>query len=185
MMDPQRPAPSNVLSGTELRRWYWLKGELAELARHLGIRASGSKELLAARITARLDGEPFAEPASPKRVGQAHLSGPLTAATVIPRGQRCSQAVRAWFVEQTGDGFRFDAAMRAFFAETDGTQTLQDALDHHRATRDQHSREIDAQFEYNRFTRAWHATHPGGSREDLLAAWRTYRARPVDERGRA
>lgn len=74
--------------------------------------------------------------------------------------------------------------MRGFFAETDGTQTLRDALDFYYSTRDQSQKAIDPQFEYNRFTRAWHEAHPDGSREELLDAWRDYRRRPVDERGR-
>lgn len=46
------------------------------------------------------------------------------APVIAPQGQRCSQAVRAWFVEQVGGSFSFDGEMRAFFAGTDGTQTL-------------------------------------------------------------
>ena len=65
------------------------------------------------------------------------------------------------------------------------TQTMQNALDHYRATREQGAKPIDAQFEYNRFTRAWHAAHPTGSRQDVLQAWQEYRERPVDQRGPA
>lgn len=168
----------------EFVRWYWLKEELQTFARDLGIRATGGKEVLAARIEAHLAGQPFAEPhAAPRRAVQ--LSGPLTAATRIPVGQRCSQHVRDWFRQQVGDGFRFDAAMRAFFEGTDGTQTLGDALAHWQATRDEGLREISAQFEYNRFTRAWHADHPDATRDEVIAAWNDYRSRPIDERGRA
>ncbi|WP_211233331.1 hypothetical protein [Brevibacterium album] len=80
--------------------------------------------------------------------------------------------------------FRFDGEMRAFLADTDGKQTLQDALDHYHATRGGGAKDIDPQFEYNRFTRAWHEAHPDGSREELAEAWRDCRHRPVDERGR-
>lgn len=81
-----------------------------------------------------------------------------------------------------GPTFHFDAEMREFFAASDGTRTMQDALDRWRATRNQSAREIDPQFEYNRFTRAWHEAHPLGSREEVIAAWREYRALPIDER---
>ncbi|PPL14743.1 DUF6434 domain-containing protein [Microterricola pindariensis] len=185
MPDDLRPSLSPDLSGFELLRWYWLKDELSAFARMLGIRSTGGKELLTRRIAAALDGQPFAEPGPRRGGGTAQLSGALTAATPIPRGQRCSQPVRAWFAEQLGGPFRFDGAMRAFFAETDGTQTLRDALAHYRATRGRGPQEIDAQFEYNRFTRGWHESHPGGSREELLRAWQAYRGRPADERGRA
>ncbi|WP_336991461.1 DUF6434 domain-containing protein [Leucobacter sp. VD1] len=180
-----RPALTPGLSGAELRRWYWLKDELSDFARSLGIRTTGGKDLLTERIAARLDGRKFVEPSQPRRSGGRQLAGTLTPETLIPVGQRCSQTVRAWMTEQVGSGFHFDAEMRAFFAASDGTQTLQHALDYWAATREQGERGIDAQFEYNRFTRAWHTAHPDGSREELLAAWREYRARPVDERGRA
>ncbi|GAA2177737.1 DUF6434 domain-containing protein [Leucobacter tardus] len=180
----ERPQLSRELTGKELLRWYWLKDELADFARSLGLRTGGGKQVLALRLAAALDGVPFAEPVS-KRSGSARqLSGPLAASTVIPRGQRCSQVVRAWFVEQVGQPFGFDGEMRAFFAKTDGTQTLQDALDCYYATRGQGQKAIDPQFEYNRFTRAWHEEHPDSSREELLDAWRDYRCCPVDERGR-
>lgn len=180
----QRPAPSPALSSTEFDRWYWRKDELVALARDLGLRPSGGKDLLTRRISASLAGREFSEPAPAGRRG-ARLSGELSATTLIPPGQNCSQVVRAWFVARVGPGFGFDAAMRAFFAGADGTTTMQDALDHWHATRDRGPREIDAQFEFNRFTRAWHQRHPGGDRAALLADWQVYRTTPIDRRGRA
>ena len=119
-----------------------------------------------------------------RATGGSQLSGLLSAATVIPVGQRSSQVVRAWMAQQIGPGFHFDAAMREFFATSDGTKTMQDAIDHWHSTHGSDSKSIDGQFEYNRFTRAWHEAHPEGSREELLAAWRDYRSRPIDKRGR-
>lgn len=87
-------------------------------------------------------------------------------------------------MQQVGPTFGFDPDTRAFFAEADGTQTLQDALDHYRAARGQTDKPIDGQFEYNRFTRAWHQANPSGSQEEFLRAWRAYRDTPIDERGR-
>lgn len=173
------------LTGAELLRWYWLKVELADFARHYGIRATGGKELLARRIVAYLDGCAFTEPAATKRGTAGQLSGPLTLATSIPEGQRCSQVLRAWFLEELGASFRFDGCMRDFFAATDGTQTLADAVEHWHRTRGREQKTIDAQFEYNRFTRAWHGKHPDGSKGELLSAWSDYRNQPVDARGRA
>ncbi|KAM9862237.1 hypothetical protein ACI1US_01846 [Leucobacter sp. BZR 635] len=181
-----RPELSARLTAAEFQRWYWLKDELAAFARELGIRATGSKALLSERIAAKLAGQAFAEPTTTARArGSRQLAGELTDETVIPAGQRSSQLVRAWMIEQVGEAFHFDAEMRGFFAESDGTRTMRDAVAHWHATRDQAPRDIDKQFEYNRFTRAWHAEHPAGDRGELLAAWAAYRSRPIDERGRA
>ncbi|UNK47807.1 DUF6434 domain-containing protein [Arthrobacter sulfonylureivorans] len=159
-----RPPLTPELSGAEFLRWYWLKEELADFARVLGKRASGSKELLTQRIAAALDGQVFEEPKAPKRATGNQLTGPLSLSTPIPAGQRCSQILRKSFTEQVGPTFHFDAEMRAFFARTDGTQTMEQALDHWHESRDQAKREIDPQFEYNRFTRAWHESNPHGTK---------------------
>ncbi len=185
MTEKNRPLLTSQLTGAELLNWYWLKLELLNFAKQLGIRASGSKELLTQRIAAYLDGVPFTEPRATKGMKGTQLIGPLTFTTVIPSGQRCSQVVRAWFIEQVGATFRFDAAMRAFFSETDGTQTMNDALDYYRETRDRGSKPIDPQFEYNRFTRSWYQANPTGRREDLFHDWQEYRSLPLDQRGRA
>lgn len=178
-----RPLLAASLSEREFLRWYWLKAELEDFAREIDVRATGSKELLAARIGAALAGRQFDEPKPVRRSQGGQLSAPLSPKTVIPAGQRSSQVVREWMLERVGPSFHFDAAMREFFAKSDGTKTMQDAIDHFYATRNQGSKNIDNQFEYNRFTRAWHEKHPDGSRDELLADWRTYRDTPIDERG--
>jgi hypothetical protein len=185
MPRPGRPELTPALTGAELLRWCWLKRELIDLARQLGVPSSGGKGLLTQRLAAVLDGRPVGAAPSVDRSGGVQLVGALTALTVIPPGQRCSRAVRAWFTEQLGAPFHFDAEMRALFAAADGTTTLQDALDHFQATRGGGPKPVGAQFEYNRFTRTWREQHPGGSRDELLTAWREYRRRPIDERGRA
>jgi hypothetical protein len=110
------------------------------------------------------------------------LAGSLHCRTIVPAGQRCSQVLRAWFQEEVGPGFRFDAPMREFFNAADGTTTLGDALAHWHSSRHDAPREISGQFEFNRFTRRWHREHPDGNRADLLSAWQVYRSLPRDER---
>lgn len=155
--------------------------ELLHVARSLALPTTGGKQLLTERIAAALDGTEFVEPA-PRQARAKQLSGQLSAETVIPRGQRCSQVVRAWFTEQVGPGFHFDEPLREFFRTTDGTDTLASALAHWHATRHTAPKRIGPQFEYNRFTRDWYIKNPGGTREQLLDAWQAYRARPVDGR---
>jgi hypothetical protein len=182
-MSEQRPPLSRDLDGAELRRWYWTKDELAVFARALGVRTSGSKEQLTDRLAHRLDGR--AERRDPvRRTGEAQLASPVTADTVIPPGQRCSQVLRIFFESDIGSSFSFDGPMREFISAANGTATLGDAVEHWHRTRNQ-VREIGRQFELNRFTRQWHLDNPGGSPEQLRAAWRAYRSLPTDARSRA
>lgn len=181
---PTRPPLSAALSGAELLRWYWLKEELVAFARGNGLSSAGGKQELTARIAAHLDGRPTRAVVGPgaRTPAGRQLTAPVRADTVIPPGQRCSQVLRAWFRAELGPGFWFDAAMRDFVAAADGTQTLADALAHWHATRDRGPRQIDPQFELNRFARRWHHEHPGGTHGAMLEAWRRHRSLPVEAR---
>ena len=44
------------MSGAELRRWYWLRNELVDFARTLGVTTTGTKTLLTQRLAHALDG---------------------------------------------------------------------------------------------------------------------------------
>ncbi|MFJ1703781.1 DUF6434 domain-containing protein [Kitasatospora sp. NPDC088346] len=179
----RRPAPGPGLTGAELRRRYWTLAELTELARTVGVPARGGKQALTARLCAALDGgPPPAEPPPARRGARApQLTAPVDGGTVIPEGQRCSQVLRAYFRQEIGPAFHFDAFMRSFVADHAG-RTLADAVRHWHDTREQAARpqEIGAQFELNRHLRAWHAAHPDGTRAQALAAWREHRSRPAD-----
>lgn len=175
-----RPVLDATLSGAELRRWYWLRAELVALARSLGISPAGGKVELTERLAAALDGQALPQP-TPRTIRTAQLAGVLTNATVIPDGQRSSQALRDFFVVRLGPGFRFDAAMRGFIA-TGGGRTLGEAVAFWSASRSAPPPQIGPQFELNRFTHAWYQDHPGGTRAELLGAWRAHRALPLEAR---
>ena len=181
----QRPELAPTLTGAELLRWYWLKSELISLARLLDVATSGSKEEVTARLAAVLDGH--APPPISRAVGPlgAQLSGDLSASTIIPPGQRSSQELRGWLSAVIGPSFHFDRHMRDFIRSADGTTTLGDAVEHWESTRNEPATVIDPQFEFNRFTRVWHATNPSGTRAQLLADWKRYRGLPLNERDQA
>jgi len=180
MTEPSRRPPLDPgLPPDEFARWYWLKRELQAFAAELGIPADGGKQDLAARIARRLSGEQDIAP--PRRPATDGLPASLDRDTVIPDGQRLTARLRAFMAAECGPGFRFDGHMRAFFADAGG-RTLGDAVDHWRATRTAPRPEIGAQFEWNRFARAWRAANPGALHAEVVAAWQAHRALPADER---
>jgi hypothetical protein len=181
MEQPSRPSLDRALTGAELIRWYWLLAELQDFARSLGVSAAGPKRDLTRRLADVLDGRVPAGPPSRRPAAGPQLGGPLQLDAVIPVGQRSSQALRVFFEQHLGSGFRFDAAMRSFIADNPG-RTLRDAVDHWHQTRGVEPAPIAEQFELNRFTRRWHREHPGSSRTELLEAWRLYRSLPSDLR---
>lgn len=182
-MTESRPILDEHLSGLELLRWYWLRNELAAFARSLDVAAHGSKQELTARLVAHLDHSTPPPPAPRRRPEPPALPEPLTAATPIPVGQRCTQQLRRYFTAILGPSFSFDAAVRDFISNGKG-RTLGDATTQWHATRSRPAPEIGSQFELNAFIRDWHHRHPEGSRAQALTAWRIHRALPVDARPR-
>ena len=176
-----RPTLGTHLSGQEILRWYWLRDELADLARTLGVSTAGGKQALTARLVAHLEGQPL-PPSLPTPPPPAPaLPEPLTASTVIPAGQRCTQQLRRYFTATIGSTFVFDARMREFITHGAG-RTLGDAVAHWDATRTRGPSEIGERFELNAFMRRWHHQHPDRSRGHALDAWRTHRQLPAEAR---
>jgi hypothetical protein len=181
-MTEARPALTNALSGAELSRWYWTLAELFALARAMGVPRGGGKAALTERLAAALDGVPAAPPPRRAPVGR-QLTAPVSAATVIPPGQRCSQVLREHFRQQIGPAFTFDEFMRTFITQGAG-RTLGEAVTHWHATRAAAAAErpISPQFELNAFLRQWRQTHPGTTRQAALSAWQHHRSQPADQR---
>jgi hypothetical protein len=71
--------------------------------------------------------------------------------------------------------------MRTFLA-SDRTKTLGDAVAHWHATRNTVKPETLPQLELVRFTKAWHLVNPTGTQLQCRAAWKRYKALPVDQR---
>ena len=124
------------MTAEEFQRWYWLKSEVTDFASQLGLRASGGKVDVAARISRRLSGASISEANGPQPKKSVDLlTGTLTPETKIPEGQRITAHLRAFMVTQCGPDFRFDGHMREFFGQG-GDITLGDAVQRWKETRD-------------------------------------------------
>ena len=182
-MSGARPALSADLPAETFEDWYWLRSELTAFCRAEGLRATGSKGELAARVSAYLRTGTRCDRSAP-RPRRARMPERFDEATVVGEGWRCSQPLRAFFEARLGPGFRFDAAMRALIASGAGL-TLAQVMERHAAQRAAPGRsEIAPQFEYNRFMRAFSQERPGASHADAVAAWRRHRSAPRSSRDR-
>ena len=168
------------LAEAEFVRWYWTLAELQAFARSVGVRATGRKLEVSARIAAHLGGR--SQPrATPRPKATPQLTGELCADTVIPHGQKSTRHLREFFEAEIGPSFRFDGHMRPFLADPNGA-TLGDAIDHWHATRGVPLPRQSSSLEFNAFTKEWHRHHPAGTTTACRAAWQRYRALPVDQR---
>ncbi|MDM5189281.1 DUF6434 domain-containing protein [Bacillus sp. DX4.1] len=180
-----RPPLTRDIRLEDFSNYYWLKKELQEFCREHGLPASGSKIEITERITTFLKtGEIQKSQLVQKKKIFSPSHKPLSLQTIITENQRCSEDIRAFFQEIIGLKFRFTVALQTFFKENVG-KTYEDAVqfwyeEQERKKHPSYKTEIGAQFEYNRFTRAFFQdpNNKGKSRTDAIAAWKEVKAKP-------
>ncbi len=173
-----RPDFSPHLSAAEFSRWYWLKSELIDACRLLGVSPTGSKPDLNTRIVAALSGA--AVPSVVPRRARGAMPDRFTLDTRIGDGWRCNPALGQFLRQHAGRGFRFNAAVRAF-VHTQVGQPVSAIIACYRASVAPGAEKppLPPQLEYNRHTQAYALAHPGATRAEILSAWKARRARPV------
>lgn len=172
---------------------YWSRADLQVFCREQGLSTAGGKRDLVDRVERflrtgqRVNPGRTREASSPeaRRVNAAR-SVELTMDTTAPRGFRCTQSARAFFVAHLGRTFRFTVMLQAFIKDNPGV-TLRRIADEWRRQQDLRKAgvlqsEIGSQFEYNRFTHDYFADprNAGRSRTECIEAWRRARARRGD-----
>ena len=170
-----RPHLNSSLSSTEFAAWYWLKKELSDFCRTVGLPASGSKQEIAQSIALYLDGKdaPFMQQRQ-----RDVMPNVFELTTVVGKGWRLTRELRAFFENVCGRHFRFNGALRDFFAsQASAGKTLSDAVKIYQDSLLQKGTVtiIGPQFEYNRHCREFFANHPGATRAEAIAAWRKKR----------
>ena len=174
-----RPTLDAQLSAEIFLRWYWLKDELAAFCLSCGLASGGSKQALTARIVRYLATGVKTGP-SQKAASKGQMPLTFTRATVIGPGWTCSQALRAFFEQEIGRSFYFDATLRNFIHNGRG-KTLQEAiLAWQNAQNSTVEKEIAPQFEYNRHIRDYLKTHPGAGLRAAIHAWNERKQTPKD-----
>jgi hypothetical protein len=186
---PRRPPIEAVKSGAELKDWYWLKTEVMNHARMLGLSTSGAKFDIIDRMADHLDGK---VPAEPRRDGPA-FKGPgfdwhgaqLQRSTIIKPDYRNTQNVRRFFIAEIGRHFSFNIAFMAWMKANVG-KSLGDAAQEwrrmHALVKAGHKPAIPASNQFNAYTRAFLEDNPGRSLDDVRHFWKLKRSLPGHNR---
>ena len=174
-----RPALDPQLRADTFLRWYWLKNELTAFCRNCGLPANGPKQILTQRISRYLATGEKSAPAAHKIAPKDQMPLTFSRATLIGSGWSCSQALRAFFEQELGRAFHFNATLRDFIHHGQG-QTLGEAI---RAWETAQSnaaeKEIGPQFEYNRHVRDYLKANPGAGLKAAIRAWNERKQRPT------
>ncbi|MGL4489381.1 MAG: DUF6434 domain-containing protein [Rhizobiaceae bacterium] len=191
MDKPQRPPIETVKSSAELKDWYWLKTEVMNHARMLGLSTSGGKFEIIDRIADFLDGKPGSV-ARPRRTGVVSKvkgldwhSASLSSATIITANYRNTQNVRRFFIATIGRHFSFNIAFMAWMKANVG-KTLGEAAEEwmrvHALVKAGQKPDIPFHNQFNAYTRAFIEDNPGRSMDDVRHFWKLKRSLPGHNR---
>ncbi|PFD41129.1 cytoplasmic protein [Bacillus cereus] len=180
-----RPPLTKAIPLEDFQNYYWLKAELQTFCREHDLPSNGSKTEMSERITHFLTTGKILKNCSNQKKSKNSLSyKDLSLQTIITENHRCSEDVRAFFKEKIGANFHFTVALQKFFKENAG-KTYEDAVtfwyeENERKKDPAYKTNIGAQFEYNRFTRAFFEDpcNKGKSKADAIAAWNEIKSKP-------
>lgn len=180
-----RPKLSKGITLAEFKDYYWLKTELVEFCRLIGIRYSGGKIEIANRIIKYLEtGE-----IEPKKTLMAKPlstfdwnNEPLSIETVLTDNYKNTENVRRFFKQQIGVGFKFNVPFMNWLKSNTGA-TLGDAVVQwdviQNKLKDKNQVKVIApQFEYNTYIRDFLKDNPGLTRKDAIKCWNIKRELP-------
>lgn len=153
---------------------YWLKEELAAFCRENGLPASGSKEVLTARIAQFLTDGTVCRTQPKRSRGSENPPQILTESAQIEANCVCSERHRAFFREKIGKSFTFNTAFQKWLKANAG-KTYADAIRAYYdilAEKKARKTEIGAQFEYNTYIRDFFAANRGKTLADAIRCWK-------------
>jgi hypothetical protein len=182
-----RPEIKNIKTGTELKRWYWLKQELVDYCRLTNLSYAGAKFDILERIANALDDKI-------KITAKSLLSKQPTSKfdwhteklyldTVVTDSYKNSQNVRKFFQQHCGNKFHFSIPFMAFMKNNCG-KTLEYAIGEWKKLyilrKDKNFKsEIPEGNQYNKYIRDFFADNPNMTIKQARHFWKLKRNLPL------
>lgn len=182
----RRPPIAQISATSELKRWYWLKDELAAEARRVGVKSTGAKFTILDRLAHFLDAGELTWPGDKKSKKNSDFDwygAALTSQTLITDNYKSTQNVRRFFCEFADPKFKFTIAFMDWIKSNEG-KTLADALIEYNAQRSStsiqgHQTDIQPHNQFNQYTRDFLNDNPNAGMDGVHRIWALKRALPT------
>lgn len=148
----KRPVLDKNLDSKTFRDFYYLKEELVEFCRGMGLPVSGGKVEITDRIAHFLDTGKILSVSTVKK--KVIVVSNINEDTKIEADFICSERHREFFKEHLGSGFSFNVAFQKWLKSNTGKT------------------KIDKQFEYNTYIRDFFGDNQGKSLEQAIKCWK-------------
>jgi len=181
-----RPKLQKGISPKDFKAHYWLKEELIDFCRIIGINTSGGKIEISNSVISYLEtGIVIPRSEKQNKTPKSNFdwnTETLSLETVISDSYKNTENVRAFFKQLIGSNFKFNVTFMDWMKRNSG-KTLGDAVDKYREIallkKDKIYRtEIAPQFEYNTYIRDFFTNNPDRSMKDAIKSWRLKRENP-------
>lgn len=178
----QRPELNASLSSETFRSYYWEKGDLINFCRKHVLPCSGSKEEIAMRIDSFLTNGKIdvVNKITRKKRFDSEMQITLSSKVI---NFKCDTKTREFFINHTGDRFKFNDYLRQFAKtpDLDGSLTYKDLVDGWLENQSQKNNsnqksQIGKQFQFNQFQRDFYSANKHALREEMMAAWKLVRS---------
>ncbi|MEL6377875.1 MAG: DUF6434 domain-containing protein [Pseudomonadota bacterium] len=189
MTKPKRPPIATIQTGEDLKNWYWLKDEITDYARKIGVSPAGQKFDIIDRVAHFLDTgikrKPSEEKPKPVKTATEWHKMPLSRETVIDAGYRNNQNVRRFFKAEIGNRFSFNIEFMNWMKANTG-KTLGHAVDEWLAIEAKRKAGVRAEIphhnQFNAYVQAFFDDNPGRSMDDARHFWQLKRSLPGHNR---
>lgn len=177
----KRPKLNKDISIKDFKEFYWLKKELMQFCRNEKLHTSGGKIEISERIIHYLKTGKKQTPKKIKTYATFNWNvETLTRETKITDNYKNTENVRKFFELEIGPQFKFNVKFMTWMNSNIG-KTLNDAiLKWHEIILEKKSatqpKEIEAQFEYNKYLRDFLADNPTLTRDKGIKLWKIKRS---------
>lgn len=174
-----RPQLNKEIKLEDFQDFYWLKDELIEFCKYIGIYAIGSKKELTERIILYLkSGVVCTKPIKAKNNYSNFdwQKETLSLHTIITDNYKNTENVRAFFKKHISQNFTFDVSFMNWMKENIG-KNLANAIEAWHILQAEkkyknYKSEIAPQFQYNQYMRDFLADNPKLKAKDAMHFWK-------------
>ena len=163
--------------------FYWLKYELMNFFREIGISSSGGKIEIANRISEYLETGKVTKKATTKKSKLPKATQPIINETVIGIEYRTYKEKKKYLQSVIGNQFHFTIHLLDYFKKNTGKQTYGDLVkewykEQELMKNPNFVKEIAPQFEYNTYIRDFMKDNPDKTRNDAIKYWKIKMSEP-------
>jgi uncharacterized short protein YbdD (DUF466 family) len=186
-MNSKRPDLNKRISVKDFKDFYWLKSELVNFCREVGVGSSGGKIEIANRISEYLEtGKHKTNCAHTLRSRSMSIikkpklpkaTQPITEEVVIGIEYRTYKEKKDFLKSVIGNQFHFTIHLLDYFKKNAGKKTYNDLINEWYKEQEikkdpNFIKEIAPQFEYNTYIRDFMKDNPNKTRKDAIKFWK-------------